>query len=142
MSLLTFQFTNPVVIGPGQNFLIWVGSFNFFVARVGQYFPTRVKKNIVKSGLKVPGSKAGQPLIYCESKVCLGRVRAPLYYPAHKITSSPTHPFGSMIFRPMPFPPMKFCLRRFAQYAKKTALVGVIRSPAGLGLSVRVTRLG
>jgi len=30
--------------------------------------------NFFPSGQKVPRSKVGQPLIYCRSKVCLGRV--------------------------------------------------------------------
>jgi len=33
----------------------------------------------LRSGQNVPGSKAGQPLIYCGSKVCSVRVRAHLY---------------------------------------------------------------
>jgi len=34
-------------------------------------------------GQKVPGSKLGQPLIYCRSKVCSGQVRAHLYCHCH-----------------------------------------------------------
>jgi len=37
------------------------------------------QKNLIGSGQKVPGSKTGQPLIYCGSKVCSGPVRAHLY---------------------------------------------------------------
>jgi len=37
-------------------------------------FSLRVKKNCFGSGQKVPGSKLGRPLIYCGSKVSLGRV--------------------------------------------------------------------
>jgi len=40
--------------------------FNFY--SLGQ-------KNLIGSGKKIPGSKAGQPLIYCGSKLCSGRVR-------------------------------------------------------------------
>jgi len=36
-------------------------------------FSLRVKKNLFGSSRKVPGSKAGQPLIYCRSKVSLGQ---------------------------------------------------------------------
>jgi len=39
-----------------------------------KFFSLRVKKNLFGSGQKVPGSKAGRPLIYCRSKVCSGRV--------------------------------------------------------------------
>jgi len=36
-------------------------------------------KIFFSSGQKVPGSKAGRPLIYCRPKVCSGQVRAHLY---------------------------------------------------------------
>jgi len=35
-------------------------------------FSLQVKKNLFGLGQKVPGSKLGQPLIYCESKVSSG----------------------------------------------------------------------
>jgi len=39
------------------------------------------QKNLIRSGQKVPRSKTGQPLIYCASKVCTGRVRSgPLFF--------------------------------------------------------------
>jgi len=36
-------------------------------------FSLQVKKNLLGSGQKVPRSRAGQPLIYCGSKVCSGQ---------------------------------------------------------------------
>jgi len=85
------------LMGPGQNFWPESGWVNFFVAWVGsgrvshlwfgfelQKFPLKmsnfsifllwVKNNCFRSGQKVPGSKPGQPLIYCRSKVSSGRV--------------------------------------------------------------------
>jgi len=41
-----------------------------------QFFALWVKKNLIRSGGKVPGSELGQPLIYCGSKVCSGWVRS------------------------------------------------------------------
>jgi len=84
-----------LVMGPDQKILTRVGSGQFFVARVGrvshlwfgiefQKFPLKMsnfsiffpsgQKNLLWSGRKVPGSKPGQPLIYCGSKVSSGRV--------------------------------------------------------------------
>jgi len=42
--------------------------------QIFQFFSLRIKKNIFGSGQEVPGSKAGQPLIYCHSKVSSGQV--------------------------------------------------------------------
>jgi len=42
-------------------------------------FSLRIKKDLFWSGKKVPGSKGGQPLIFCSLKVSSGRVRAHLY---------------------------------------------------------------
>jgi len=39
-----------------------------------QFFPSDHKKNLFRSGQKVPRSKTGWLLIYCRSKVCSGRV--------------------------------------------------------------------
>jgi len=83
-------------MGPGQIFLTQVGSGQIFVARVGSgqpslvcvwiwkispktvkffiFFALQVKKNVLGSGQKVPGSEPGWPLIYCGSKVCSGWV--------------------------------------------------------------------
>jgi len=35
-----------------------------------QFFSLWVKKNLIGLGQKIPGSRVGQPLIYCRSKVC------------------------------------------------------------------------
>jgi len=89
--LVLLFYISLLVMGLGQNFLTWVGSgwvdslwlgsgqpfmvwdciwkispkfFNFFA--LGQ-------KILFGSGRKVPGSKVGWPLIYCGSKISLGR---------------------------------------------------------------------
>jgi len=51
-----------------QPFLVWV-----WVWKISPKNPNFF--NIFPSDQKVPGSKMGQPLIYCGSKVCLGWVR-------------------------------------------------------------------
>jgi len=86
-------------MGPGQNILTRGGSGQFFVAQVMsaiyglglnlENFPLKMsnfsiffhssQKNLFGLGQKVPGSKAGWPLIYCRSKVSSARVRAHLY---------------------------------------------------------------
>jgi len=48
---------------------LWFGSgFGKFPLKMSIFFPSG-KKNLFGSGQKVPRSKAGQPLIYCGSKV-------------------------------------------------------------------------
>jgi len=82
-------------MGSGQKFLTRIGSifcsssqvshlwlgFGKFPLKMSNFsiFSLRIKKNLYRLGQKVPGSKAGQPLIYGESKVSLGRVKAHLY---------------------------------------------------------------
>jgi len=72
-------------MGPGQNFLTRVGSDQPSLVYVLVWkispknpnfsiFAIRVKKNLIGSGQKVPGSKPDRPHIYCGSKVCSGRV--------------------------------------------------------------------
>jgi len=53
-------------------FGFWVGKLPLKIT----IFSLCVKKNLFGSGQKVPGSKAGRPLIYCWSKVCSGQVRS------------------------------------------------------------------
>jgi len=84
-------------MGPGQKFLtrvgsgrvnfLWVGSgrvshlwfgfefqkFPLKMSKFSIFFPLGQKK-LLRVGRKVPGSKPGQPLIYCGSKVSSGRV--------------------------------------------------------------------
>jgi len=84
-----------LVMGLGQTFLTWVGSifcssgrirhlwfgfgkFPLKASNFSIFFPSS-QKNLIWSGQKVPGSKVGLPLIYCGSRECSGRVRAPLY---------------------------------------------------------------
>jgi len=77
------------MMGPGQNFLTWVGpgrvrnlwfgfDFGKFPLKMSNFsiFFALGQKNIFALGQKVPGSKAGRPLIYCGSKVSSGPVRA------------------------------------------------------------------
>jgi len=63
-------------MGPGQVCHLWFG----FEASNFSIFSPFVKKNLFGLGQKVPGSKAGQPLIYRGSKVSSGQVRAHLYW--------------------------------------------------------------
>jgi len=81
-------------MGPVQKFLSRVGSYQIFVARAGlgqpsvvwvwiwKISPKNVKFfNFLPFGSKKShrvGSEPGRPLIYCGSKVCLGRVRSGL----------------------------------------------------------------
>jgi len=70
------------IFDPGRVSHLWFGlEFGKFPLKMSNFsiFFLRVKKNLFGSGQKVPGSKAGWPLIYCGSKVSLGRVRAHLY---------------------------------------------------------------
>jgi len=95
--LVTGPALQILVMGAGQKYLTWVGSGQFFVARVklgrvshlwfgfefqkftlkmsnfSIFFPLG-KKNCLGLGQKVPGLKPGQSLIYCGSKVSLGWV--------------------------------------------------------------------
>jgi len=62
---------------PGRVSHLWFGfEFGKFPLKMSNFsiFSLRVKKNIFGSGRKVPGLKAGRPLIYCGSKVSSGRV--------------------------------------------------------------------
>jgi len=56
--------------GSGQPSLSWVWHYkNFLVkSQIFQFFAPRAIKNLIGSGLKVPGSKQGRPLIYCSQK--------------------------------------------------------------------------
>jgi len=59
----------------------WFGvDFGKFLLKMANFsisFPLG-QKNLFGSGQKVPGSKAGEPLIYCGSKVSSVQVRAQL----------------------------------------------------------------
>jgi len=71
---------DPGRVGSGQSFMVWVWICKIFPKnnKFCNFFPSG-QKNLFGSGQKVPGLKAGQPLIYCWSKVSSGRVRAHLY---------------------------------------------------------------
>jgi len=60
------QRSFQIVMGPGQNFLTWIGSAIYGLGLDLENFPLKSQKE--------PGSKAGRPLIYCGSKVSSGRV--------------------------------------------------------------------
>jgi len=92
---LPFLLGLSVVMGPGQKILTRDGLDQFFVSRVGLgrvshiWYWVWVEKISFKnvtffnfflfgSGQKVHGSNAGQPLIYCRSKLSSGWVRAHL----------------------------------------------------------------
>jgi len=66
---------SKIVMVPGQNFLPQVRSaiFGLGLENFSIFFPNG-KKILTTLGQKVPASEPGQPLIYCGSKVCLGRV--------------------------------------------------------------------
>jgi len=51
------------------------GKFSLKTSNFAIFFPFG-QKNLICLGQKVPGSKAGRPLIYCGSKVSSGRVRS------------------------------------------------------------------
>jgi len=69
-------------MGLGRKFFIWAGSATW---DSGKFLPNPtiflfwVKKNLIGSGQKIPGSRASRPFIYYESKVCSCRVRAHLW---------------------------------------------------------------
>jgi len=84
------RFVEKLVMGPGQKFLTQVGSIFCGLGRVSHLwfgfefgkFPLKMSNFSffsLRVGRKVPGSKLGRPLIYCGSKVSLGRVRDHLY---------------------------------------------------------------
>jgi len=83
-----------LVIGPGQKILTRVGSNFCCSGRVSHLwlgygfgkFPLKMLNFSIfcPSGQKVPRSQPGWPLIYCGSKVYLGRVRAHLYKMCYK----------------------------------------------------------
>jgi len=66
-----FCYTGQV--GLGQPSLVWVWKVSPKNLKFLIFFPLD-QKNIIRLGQKVPGSKAGHPLIYCGSKVCWSRV--------------------------------------------------------------------
>jgi len=61
------------LVRTGQSSLVWVLKISLKIPNFS-IFSLQVKKNLFGSGQKVPGSKTDWPLIYCLSKVCLGRV--------------------------------------------------------------------
>jgi len=63
-------------VGSGQPFMVWarIRKISPKNVKLFNFFPFGIQKNCFGSGRKVPGSKPGQPLIYCGSKVSSGRV--------------------------------------------------------------------
>jgi len=62
-----------LLLGLGRVSHFWFGyRFGKFPLKcqMFQFFALWVKKNLIRSGGKVPGSELGQPIIYCGSKVC------------------------------------------------------------------------
>jgi len=74
---------NFLLLGLGRHSLVWVWKFspkniNFF-----HFYPSG-QKDLFGFGQKVPGqsrgTKPGQPLLYCGSKVCSSQVKAHFYF--------------------------------------------------------------
>jgi len=71
-------------VGSRTKFLTRVGLGHFFTAWVGSptsafgKFPLKIQNYSIffPFGSKITGSRTGQPLIYCGSKVCYGRFRS------------------------------------------------------------------
>jgi len=71
------------IFDPGQVKFLLLGSASLFGYGFGKFplkmsnfsiFSPSDQKTVIGSGQKVPESEPGWPLIYCGSKVCLGRV--------------------------------------------------------------------
>jgi len=68
-------WVNVLWLGSGQPSMVWVWKISPKNVKFFSFYPSGLK-NYFRSGKKVHGSKAGQPLIYCGSKVSSGRVGA------------------------------------------------------------------
>jgi len=85
-SQLASAFGDSLQIRDGSGSKVWVGSAIYGLPlilenfHIFQLFSLRIKKNLFGLGQKVPGSKAGRPLIYRGSTVSAGRVGAHLYF--------------------------------------------------------------
>jgi len=66
-------------LGRVRSAIFWFG-FGKFPLKIPNFgiFSLRVKKNLIRLGQKVPGSRPGWTSIYCRSKVCSGKVKAHL----------------------------------------------------------------
>jgi len=74
--------TSDLLLVIGQVSHFWFGfEFGKFPLKMSNFFPSD-QKNLFGLGQKVLGSKAGWLLIYCGSKVSLGRVRSGPSLPA------------------------------------------------------------
>jgi len=62
-------------VGSGQPIMVgvWIQKISPKNLKYFNFFPLRVKKNLLGLGEKVPVSNAGRPLIYCGSKVSSGQ---------------------------------------------------------------------
>jgi len=81
-------------MGLGQKFLTQVGSAIYGLGLGLKNFPLKMSifqffalwvKNLFGLGQKLPGSRVGQPLIYCRSKVCFMKM-SPLACPLQLIS--------------------------------------------------------
>jgi len=76
------RYTYQKIFDPGRVSHLWFGfefgKFPLKMSNFSIFFPSG-QKNLFGLGTKVPGSKAGRPLIYCGSKVSSGWARAHLY---------------------------------------------------------------
>jgi len=80
--ILTRVGSNFLALGLGRVSHLWFGyGFGKFPLKMSNFssFCPSGQKKVIGLGQKVPGPEPSQPLIYCGSMICSGRVRAHLY---------------------------------------------------------------